>query len=101
MTTVSKEALAQLPTAIWIPVPFEDNEEPPVYRGTPLEMVREMATEMEEDDLEVAVDKILQSLAEHRGVSIRLPRGLPDDSLSGLFVLALLETGIGRPLPLA
>lgn len=98
MKSVSAKAMEALPTAIWIPV---NGMDPVFYRGSPLEMVQEMASDMKEVDLHVAVKKILAGLAEHRRVTIQFPEGLPDEALSRLFVYALLATGIGRPMPLA
>lgn len=91
-----KNAPRKLPVAIWIPT---GRSVPAIYRGTPIEMVREMAEEMEETRLDVAVSRILTGLSENRRVTIRLPSGLPEEALSGLFVHALLETGVGRALP--
>lgn len=90
-------ALPKLPAAIWIPT---GRSVPAIYRGTPIEMVREMAAEMEVSQVEVAVKRILAGLSENRRVTIRLPSGLPEEALSGLFVHALLATGVGRPMPL-
>jgi hypothetical protein len=35
---------------------------------------------------------------EHRHVGIRLPLDLPDEQLAGLFVYALLDTRLARPM---
>lgn len=98
MKQVTKDVISKLPEAIWIPA---DGKLPAIYRGTPVEMVREMAEEMEEPVLEAAVGKILTGLSQNRRVNIRLPGGLHEEALSGLFVHALLATGVGRPLPRA
>lgn len=95
--------LNRLPAAIWIPAGGSEpsRAELSFYRGSPLEMVREMASEMEEVSLEAAVGKILMGLAKNRRIAIRIPQGLPDERLSTLFVFALLETGVGREMPKA
>lgn len=90
--------IAHLPAAIWI---LAGGSMPAFYRGSPLEMVRSMAEEMDAPSLEVAVGTILAGLAKNRRVTIKLPPGLPDEKLSRLFVFALLETGVGKPMPSA
>lgn len=93
---VPREVLESLPEGLWMPC----LEGPPsIYRGKPLEVLRLMAEEVGECDLERAVDKILQNLARHRRFTIRLPSGLSEESLSQLFVYSLLSTGILRELP--
>lgn len=90
--------LGRLPAAIWIPA---GGSEPAFYRGSPLEMVRSMAEETDAPTLTAAVGVILAGLARNRRIVIRLPGGLSDESLARLFVFALLETGIGKPMPSA
>jgi hypothetical protein len=89
----------RLPQAIWIPsVP-----EPAVYRGDPLEIVQAMADEMGDISARDAIDLLIDELAFSRKVVINLhnPESLPDEGIAHLFVYALLDTGIARPLPQA
>jgi hypothetical protein len=89
---------SKLPAAIWFP---SAGDVPAIYRGSPVEMVREMAEEMDEPVLEDAVEKLLAGLAENRHVNIRLPSGLAEEARCGLFVKALLVSGLGREMPQA
>lgn len=93
------EALRSLPTAISI----AGSAPVAIYRGTPVEIVRAMASEMEPSDLSVAeaIDALILGLARRWGVVLALPEGCGEDLLAGLFVYALLDTGIGREVPLA
>ena len=95
---VGRGALSKLPHAIWIPA---GGNEPAFYRGSPLEIVQEMADDMQAPSLEAAVGVILEGLAKNRRVTILLPKGLQDEALSRIFIYALLETGVGREMPKA
>jgi hypothetical protein len=88
-----------LPRAIWIPT----HPEPAVYRGVPLEMVRAMADEMGDISTRDAIDLLVDELAFSRKILIDLCNSdeLPEEGIAHLFVYALLDTGIARPLPQA
>lgn len=89
---------ATIPDSIWMP----GGEEPSVYRGSPLEMVRTMASEMGlAEDTRSAVTSLLDALASNRHVKITI-RGsnhLDERTLAQAFVQALLVSGLARPLP--
>lgn len=90
------EALEALPSAIWAP----GCASPSVYSGAPIEMVRQMAAEMGPHvSPEEAIHTLLAALARHRRIVIGLPNDLPEDVLAGLFVFALLDQGVCRPMP--
>ena len=85
-----------LPAAIWI---AGEEQTTSIYRGTPTEIVEAMASEMG-DGLSVrsAVQQLCSALAQNRRVGIRIPLDLPDDQLAGLFVYALLDTRLAKPM---
>jgi hypothetical protein len=87
-----------LPPAIWVPQGSYR-----IYRGTPPEIVREMAIGETEASLTVreALQQLTQGLATARKVVIQLPWAQSDEVLSALFLHALLDLGIGRPVPSA
>jgi hypothetical protein len=90
-----QEKIDALPASIWMP----GNTEPSIYRGTPTEIVTAMAAEIGEGvSIRDAVRQLCSALAEHRHVGIRLPLDLPDEQLAGLFVYALLDTRLARPM---
>lgn len=89
-----------LPRAIWI----HARPEPSVYRGTPLDMVRTMAAEMEPQlSPRDAIVALLGGLSRNRRIHINLHGlgTLNDEGAAQMFVYALLDTGIARPLPQA
>ena len=45
--------------------------------------------------------QLCSALAQNRRVGIRIPLDLPDDQLAGLFVYALLDTKLARPMAAA
>jgi len=103
MSEVDIEAImAGLPEAIWIPSPGS-SALPKVYRGSPVEIVEAMASKAKPKKRTVrsAVKYLVMSIAKTRKVEIHLPGGLDEDELAGLFVFALLDTGLGKPLPQA
>jgi hypothetical protein len=58
-----------------------------------------MAREMGEGvTLREAVDRLCAALAASRRVAIGLPDDVPDDTLARLFVFALLDTGLAKPM---
>ena len=91
--------LDSLPTAICVPAGPEKHFH--LYRGSPTEMVAVMAEEMGSKSIETTVRDILLAIALHRRIVIRLPEGLDEETLSAVFVCALLDTKIARPVPLA
>lgn len=88
-----------LPTAIFVPAGPKKYFH--IYRGSPDEMVARMAEEMGSESIEKTVRDILLAIALHRRILIRLPEGLDEETLSTLFVYALLDTKIARPVPQA
>lgn len=92
-----QEKIAALPASIWVP-----GEEPSIYRGNPMEIVSAMAAELGADiSVRDAVKQICMALAQNRNVGIRLPLDLPDEQLAGLFVYALLDTRLAKPMAMA
>lgn len=85
-----------LPFAIWVP-----NGSFRVYRGTPVEIVREMVEGTTPMTVREALQQLTKGLADTRKVVIQLPWRESDEVLSSLFLHALLELGISRPVPTA
>lgn len=91
------------PPAIYI----FDSGDVSVYRGTPLEMVRQMAQEMEDGegvpDVFEAVDTILECLADYRDIYVDVDLdGVSDESvMAEVLVQVLLRIGVARPMPQA
>lgn len=97
MKDIDSKHLRALPQSIWLP-----GEPPSVYRGSPEEMVNAMAREMGEDvTIREAVNRLCAALAAYRRVVIGLPEDVPDDTLARLFVFALLDMGMAKPLAAA
>lgn len=92
------ELSEEFPSAIFVPGGEEHFH---IYRGSPDEMVSSMAREMGAESIQTAVGNILVALALHRRILIKLPTDLDDHDLSRLFVYALLDTKVARPVPLA
>ncbi len=98
MKAISEGELRDLPQSIWIPA--REGEAPSVYHGSPAEMVASMAREMGEDmSVRETVDRLCAALAAYRRVVIGLPNDVEDDTYARLFVFALLDTGMARPMP--
>jgi hypothetical protein len=91
--------ICRLPRAIWIP----SSHPVAVYRGTPVEIVRQMSCEMDPANLSVreTVYAISVGLEKNRGIAIQVPLGTSDEVLAALFVQRLLDCGLGQPLPTA
>lgn len=88
-----------LPDAVWVP---NAKGLPAVYRGSPLDMVRAMSAEMHPNlEPRDAIQAILGGLARHRGVHIRLQPDADTNTLARLFLFALLDQRILRPIPTA
>jgi hypothetical protein len=94
MKTLDSVKLRALPQAIWMP--GSEN----VYHGSPAEMVASMAAEMGEGvTVREAVNQLCAALAAYRRTVIGLPEDVEDDRLAQLFVFALLDTGLAKPIP--
>ena len=94
--SISSDALERLPEAIWLPV---GNGSLAIYRGTAEEIVRAMSAEMGTGlSIHQAVKKLTAKLTRERKIAIELPSGLDEDRLAKLFIHALLETRLGKPM---
>lgn len=85
-----------LPKAIWVPAAGEMN----IYRGTPEEMVLEMAGQ-EDVSVRQALKALCYALASEQRVVMDLPWEESDARCSELFVMGLLVLGLGHPAPQA
>lgn len=97
MTTTplpSPESLSRLPTAIYVP----GTGRFAIYRGTPEEMVGKMGTEVGADNVSETIGKLMVVIALHRKVVLRLPENVPADRLAAVFVHALLDSKVARPM---
>jgi len=93
MTPVTPETLKTLPKAIWM------QGSRSVYRGTPVEMVRQMAAEMGPGlTVRSTVDTLLTALYLKRGLLIALPEDAPEEIVAALFVHALLDARVSKPI---
>jgi hypothetical protein len=93
ITPIEPEALRGLPRTI----SMGGTKHVSVYHGTPLEMVRSMASEMGlGTDVHEAVSTLLDALGRNRGVLIAIPEDAPEDVVATLFVYALLDSGVSR-----
>jgi hypothetical protein len=94
----SSARLANLPGAIWVP----GGPDPTIYRGTPVEMVQQMADEMGPTiSTHQAIQTLVGALAEHRRIHIGLPSNVSPEVEAGVFIYALLDLGISKPVPSA
>src|SRR5271155_1681899 len=92
---VDAEALKSLPDAISV----ERARQVYVYHGTPVEMVRQMASEMGPNvTVHNAIGTLLTALYRNRGVLIAIPEDAPEEIVAAVFVHALLDTGIFKPI---
>jgi hypothetical protein len=92
---INSVTLRALPQAIWMP-----GKPPSIYHGSPAEMVASMAQEMGDGvGVREAVERLCAALALYRRVVIGLPEDVTDDRLAQLFVFALLDTGMAKPVP--
>ena len=98
MTSLSSpKTLDQLPRSIWIPSP-----ENTIFRGSPTQIIDEMSPPiLRSRSLRRKVKHLLDNLAKKRALVIGLPTDVGEDVLAGLFVFALLDTGIAKPAWLA
>lgn len=93
-TSIDK-LFAEIPSAIWspgVPIPY-------VYRGTPVEMVEQMATEMGPGvTVSQAMDKLLAALARNGRLRLRIVGNPPENIRAGIFVYSLLQHGVLHPM---
>jgi hypothetical protein len=89
---------ATIPGAIWVP-----SGSLKVYRGSPVEVVRQMVGCRASRPFQArpALQGLTEELAKARRVRIHLPWEAPDEVLSALFLHALLQLRIARPVPAA
>jgi hypothetical protein len=93
---VGKESLANLPKAIWLAL---GPKELLIYRGEPLEILHGIACGMGLNvSVREAIETLSEAILEKRRVSIEMPDGITDEALAKLFIFALIDTGIGKPL---
>jgi hypothetical protein len=87
--------LKEIPDAIWTsgrPLPY-------IYRGSPLEMVQQMASEMgPRVTVAQAMELLLKELLRHRRVQIQFHGNPPEVIKAGIFVHTLLANGVCRPM---
>lgn len=87
--------LEDLPLAVWT----YSKEGPLIYRGSPLEMVQQMAAEIgPEVTPGEAMETILNALAEHQHIRIRIVGDPPEDIRAGIFLFALITHGVCHPM---
>jgi hypothetical protein len=74
-----------------------------VYRGSPVEIVRQMVAigPHPPPQLRESLQRLTRELATARRILIQLPWDQPEEVLSSLFLHALLQIGIGKPVPKA
>lgn len=90
-----QKMFAEIPPAIWASGP----EGPLVYRGKPIEMVREMASELGPEVTPTqAINLLTVQLASQGRIRLTVTGDPPEDILAGIFVYALLQSGILRPV---
>jgi len=87
-----------LPRALWVP-----SGSLKVYRGSPVDVVRQMVGCRGGKTFQVrsAIQALSEELAKARHIRIHLPWDQSDDVLSALFLHALLQLRIARPVPTA
>ncbi len=96
-TSIDK-LFADIPSAIWSP----GRPLPYVYRGTPVEMVKQMASEMGDGvTANQAMDALLEGLARSGRLRLRIVGDPPENIRAGIFVYSLLQHGICHPMPAA
>jgi hypothetical protein len=90
------EALSGLPRAIFIPTPGD----PAIYVGTPVEMIGQMAGEMTDEPIPVrqVIEILMVALIQTRKVQIGVMAD-SDEEMAALFIYALLDRQIARPMP--
>ena len=96
----SRYGLDNIPRSIWLPGATEIS--PLCYRGSPLEIVRDLAADLGFASAKGADDigYILQGLLA-RGFQVSLPEGAPRRIRAAGLVVALLVSNIARETPQA
>ena len=90
----------EIPEDIWSP----GRPLPYVYRGKPIDMVKQMASDMGPDvgpDVTVpqAIDTLLDALSRSGRLRLKFVGSPPpDDVRAGIFVYSLLQHGICQPM---
>ena len=96
LSTNHRCSLKDLPRAIWLPS-LRGN--PVCYQGSPLEIVEEMACGMKLGlGVHDAIDLLLRSLADERGINIKLPDNISEAVRASGFVYALILSGVAREM---
>ncbi len=92
---IAPDALKRLPGAISMAL----GNHLSVYHGRPIDMVRQMASEMGEGmSVHAAVGTLLTALYRNRGILIAIPEDAPEEIVAALFVHALIDSGVSRPV---
>lgn len=95
MTQPIQKMFDRIPPAIWASSPSG----PLVYRGKPIEMVTQMASELGPSVTPTqAINFLTMRLASQGRVRLQVSGDPPEDILAGIFVFALLQHGILRPV---
>jgi hypothetical protein len=90
-----------LPKAIWMPV-FESGQLPCCYQGSPLEMVQQMAKEMNPAlSVHETIDYSVRFLADNRKIGIGIPKNLSEEVRSTCFIHALIALKVATVMPSA
>ena len=93
-TPVEPNALRSLPGVITMA-----GNPSAIYHGTPVQMVRQMAAEMRPGmTVRQAVATLLTALGRNRGILIAIPEDAPEEIVAALFVHALIDAGVSRPV---
>lgn len=85
-----------IPKSLWVP-----SSSYRIYRGNPRQIVLEMAQAQGSGSVRDALKHLVQGMAQSRHLVIQLPWDESEEILSTLFLQALLETGISKPVPTA
>lgn len=85
-----------LPAAIWVP-----SSSLAIYRGSPQNIIEEMTVPLGDKPVREKLHALVEELASARKIIVQLPWNQPDDVLSSLFIHALMQLGLGRPVPQA
>lgn len=85
------EIQRKLPRAVWVPSGSHR-----IYRGAPVEIVQDMAGQLQTGlTFRQALTRLVSELEASREIRIELPWEEEDAVLSSLFLYALLDLGIG------
>ncbi len=89
--------MSPLPPALWVPSTGSHR----IYRGSATNIVRQMAGGTPLPETTEALRKLVAALRSARGVAVALPWGQPDEAVAQAFLRALLDIGLGQPVPQA